>query len=69
MRGTLTFSVYLLGCVFLGLYHARIKHALPPVPFVLFAVIYLLGVRYLALQFGFWLERRFPLEAADTNAD
>lgn len=58
VRWTLTLSVYLLGCVFLGFYYARIKQALPPVPFVLFAIIYLFGVRHLSVQFGSWLERR-----------
>ena len=69
MRGTLTFSVYLLGCVFLGFYYARVKHALPPISFVIFAVTYLLGVRYIAMQFGLWLEGRYPSDATDAEAD
>lgn len=69
MNGTIVFSVYLLGCAFLGYYYARMEEALPSIAFVVFAAIFLLGVRFIAMQIGSRLDGRFPSDPADAETD
>jgi hypothetical protein len=63
------FPIYLLGCLLFGFYDTRLEQALPPVAFVIVALIYLLGLRHIETQLTSWLAARSSLREEDAEAD